>query len=259
MKKVVLTFDDGREDQYTNAVRIMNKYNLKGTIFVTTGFVDGAIQNREDLFPSSGGMAMTIEQVRACISQGHEIGAHSDKHTNRIEDVEMSISKLKEWTKDILPSDYKFGFASPSSDIYEENYSVFAKQIQNVKYIRTSVQVRRNGLFYTFLFMINKIIKNNRLFYVLNKKYVKKKYDGIITSVPIRSDTSLENIKYLIESIDKDDICVLLFHGILTKEENQKKKDCWYYSANKFEELCKYLNEQKYTVCTLEKALTNEK
>ena len=37
-KPVLITFDDGYKDNYTNAYPIMKKYGFKGTIFVVTGF-----------------------------------------------------------------------------------------------------------------------------------------------------------------------------------------------------------------------------
>ena len=38
-RPVLITFDDGYEDNYTNAYPILKKYNLKATIFIVTGFV----------------------------------------------------------------------------------------------------------------------------------------------------------------------------------------------------------------------------
>ena len=38
-KTVVLSFDDGREDTYTNAWPILKQYGLRGTINVVTDFI----------------------------------------------------------------------------------------------------------------------------------------------------------------------------------------------------------------------------
>ena len=39
-KPVLITFDDGYEDNYQNAYPILKKYGFKATIFVITGFLD---------------------------------------------------------------------------------------------------------------------------------------------------------------------------------------------------------------------------
>ncbi|HEX9063290.1 MAG TPA: polysaccharide deacetylase family protein, partial [Clostridia bacterium] len=38
-KPIIITFDDGYEDNYTNAYPILKKYNLKATIFLVPGFI----------------------------------------------------------------------------------------------------------------------------------------------------------------------------------------------------------------------------
>lgn len=255
MKKIVLAFDDGRRDQYSNAIRIMNKYGIKGTIYITTGFVDGTIGDREKLFPSSGGEAMTIEQVRKCIELGYEIGAHSNLHTNAVDDIKESLKKLEEWTSDILPINYKFGFASPSSDIYKDNLEEIKEIWKDVKYIRTSVQIRRNGIWYTMLYIINKLLKSNMLFYILFKNYYSTVEEDIIPSIPVKSDTSIRNLKSFIDRMDDEKICVLLFHSILCRDEKEKMNDSWYYDSEKFEELCKYIKNKGYCTCTLESVI----
>ena len=39
-KPVILTFDDGYEDNYTNLFPLLQKYNVKATIFIITGYVN---------------------------------------------------------------------------------------------------------------------------------------------------------------------------------------------------------------------------
>lgn len=39
-KPIIITFDDGYEDNYTNAYPILKKYKLKATIFVPSSFID---------------------------------------------------------------------------------------------------------------------------------------------------------------------------------------------------------------------------
>jgi len=40
-KAVILTFDDGYRDFYTNAVPLLTKYQMKGVVFIATGLVGG--------------------------------------------------------------------------------------------------------------------------------------------------------------------------------------------------------------------------
>lgn len=63
---VSLTFDDGNDDQQT-AVDLLNQYGMKGTFFITTGFIDN---------PSW----LTRGQLTAIAAAGHEIGGHAVTH-----------------------------------------------------------------------------------------------------------------------------------------------------------------------------------
>lgn len=45
-KTVVLTFDDGYEDNYLNVFPILKKYNFSATVFLSTGFVGGERENK---------------------------------------------------------------------------------------------------------------------------------------------------------------------------------------------------------------------
>ena len=49
MKFIAFTFDDGRSDNYLLAKRIMDKYHFRGTVYVTTGFIDGTWEGQDIL------------------------------------------------------------------------------------------------------------------------------------------------------------------------------------------------------------------
>jgi len=68
-KPIVLTFDDGYRDNYDNAFFLLHKYDMVGTFFLITDFID---QERADY--------MTWPQVRVMVRCGMELGSHSRDH-----------------------------------------------------------------------------------------------------------------------------------------------------------------------------------
>ena len=67
-KSVLITFDDGYEDNYTNAFPILKKYNFKATIFVITGYVDKSKH------------FLTSAQLKEMQSNGIDIESHTNLH-----------------------------------------------------------------------------------------------------------------------------------------------------------------------------------
>lgn len=68
-KSVVITLDDGYEDNYTNAYPILKEFGLKATIFVVTGWVDN-----KDL------PYLTSAQLKELDKNGIDIEAHTANH-----------------------------------------------------------------------------------------------------------------------------------------------------------------------------------
>ena len=66
-RPVIITFDDGYEDNYLTALPIMEKYNMKATIFVIAGQVGQPEY-------------MTWQQLKAAQARGIEIGSHTFSH-----------------------------------------------------------------------------------------------------------------------------------------------------------------------------------
>lgn len=67
-RPVLITFDDGYVDNYTNAYPILKKYNLKATIFIVTGFVS----KREGY--------LTWDQLREMEKNGITAQSHTVTH-----------------------------------------------------------------------------------------------------------------------------------------------------------------------------------
>lgn len=259
MKKIVLAFDDGRKDQYTNAYRILKDNGLVGSIFITTGFVDGTLKT-DDIFLSAEEGPVNIDEIREMITGGFEIGIHADKHTNEPADIFESKNKLLEWCSDVLDTGYKFGFASPSSNICEDNISSLDCIKDEILYIRSGTQVRRNGIFYSVLYIINTFLHSNVLFYLLNKREIntQNQETPYIKSVTIKSNTKLRNIKYFIKKVPDDSLVVLLFHSIKTSEYHGYY-DTWCFDSKKLESLCQYIKgSDELSVLTLRQVLEGE-
>ena len=75
---VVITFDDGYEDNYSIVFPLLEKYKSHATIFVVTSFIDGKIE----LINDPCFRALSWEQVREMDrSDVVDIGSHTDTHT----------------------------------------------------------------------------------------------------------------------------------------------------------------------------------
>jgi peptidoglycan/xylan/chitin deacetylase (PgdA/CDA1 family) len=68
-KPVILTFDDGYEDNFTNAFPLLQKYNMVGHFFIISDFVN---QERSGY--------MTWTQIEEMAAAGQQFGSHSRDH-----------------------------------------------------------------------------------------------------------------------------------------------------------------------------------
>lgn len=68
-KPILITFDDGYEDNYTNALPILKKYNFTATVFMVSSFVNG------------NGF-LSADQLKELQSAGWTIGGHTVNHTD---------------------------------------------------------------------------------------------------------------------------------------------------------------------------------
>lgn len=132
--EVEFTFDDGGCSFYTLAASILEKYNLKGTFFISTSYLD------TPLF-------LTMEQLQLLVKCGHRIGSHSHTHpalTNLsneeiAEEWDTSLRILKKYAiSDIIAS-------VPNGD---GNEVVFQKALNaGIKELYTSVPTTKTDNF----------------------------------------------------------------------------------------------------------------
>ncbi len=79
LKKVVLTFDDGYQDFFTDALPVLSERNATATVFLVTDMLGGRAS-----WNGSGGHArlMTEDEVRAIKARGISFGSHTGTHAN---------------------------------------------------------------------------------------------------------------------------------------------------------------------------------
>src|SRR5436853_2185524 len=78
-RPVVVTFDDGFADFFTDALPVLKRYNFVATLYITTAFVGGTSswlwREKEATRPM-----LTWDQIVEINAQGIECGGHSHTH-----------------------------------------------------------------------------------------------------------------------------------------------------------------------------------
>lgn len=168
MKYISITFDDGRSDNYTIAKQIMDKYNLKGTVYITTGFIDNTWEDSDIL--ESPTRPLNIDEIKKMKNCGWEIGLHGDKHKTEVEDTKNSLNKLKEWGID----NNKWGMSIPNSSTSEEEVKeIFEKNFNNkIVYIRRGRNCNTKSIKYKILFILYSIFKFKWAYRLFNKENI---------------------------------------------------------------------------------------
>lgn len=129
-KPVILTFDDGYEDNYTNLLPLLKKYNARAVIYV---LADRSVKNNSwDMYKGEPeAPLMNDEQLLECHKSGLvEIGSHgmSHRHLPLLNEsgAAQEISGSKQKLESII-SDEVVSFAYPYGD-YGERETEMVKQ-----------------------------------------------------------------------------------------------------------------------------------
>jgi peptidoglycan/xylan/chitin deacetylase (PgdA/CDA1 family) len=117
-RAVVLTFDDGFEDFYRQALPLLDRYGFTATLYVTTGWVQDAGPLPAGHRP---GRMLCWSQVAEAAAAGIEIGAHSRLHPQLDqlprkqlrEELRVSKAQLEDRLGRPVPGlAYPFGYSS---------------------------------------------------------------------------------------------------------------------------------------------------
>ncbi|MFN3134542.1 MAG: polysaccharide deacetylase family protein [Candidatus Kryptonium sp.] len=124
-KTVILTFDDGYEDNYTIAFPILRKYNFKAVIFLVPGLKENLWDKDKTLEPRL--KLLSEEQILEMSRYGFEFGSHSLTHPclTKIgkEEAVEEIFKSKEKLERLLRRKV-ISFAYPYGKLNEEVKSI---------------------------------------------------------------------------------------------------------------------------------------
>ena len=138
-KTVALTFDDGFEDNYTQAFPLMKKYGAKGTLYLVINRHNNDWSTKKKAHHNSGELVkepkLSDEQVKEMFESGvFEIGGHTINHVNLANtDKETKITEMadsKQQLETLLNTQvssfaYPFGIYSNDDTIIaaEQGYS----------------------------------------------------------------------------------------------------------------------------------------
>jgi peptidoglycan/xylan/chitin deacetylase (PgdA/CDA1 family) len=120
-RPVVLTFDDGFADFYTNALPILTRYGFAATLYIATGFVGNTSRWLHPLGEGQRPM-LTWGQIAEISASGVECGAHSSTHPEldtlspgaaRKEIIASKMILEQHLGRPVSTFAYPYGFYSP--------------------------------------------------------------------------------------------------------------------------------------------------
>lgn len=242
MKYVSFTFDDGRRDNFTYAYPVMKKYGIAGTLFCTTGYIDGTWQKDESWL--SAGEAIRIDELKELQQNGWELALHGDKHTTEVEDLKCASHKMAQWGFRNRP----IGFSMPNSNIAKEKLDAVIDRYlgSELLYIRAGRQINTKSFsaralyaLYTYGHLQWAYNKFNNVNLTDLSRINKKQ----IYSVVVRCKDDPEMLARFIEQIPDNTCAVLMLHSILPEDSKHYGTDPWNWSVARFEEFCKEIKK----------------
>ena len=196
-KSVMITFDDGHATDYTIALPILKKYNLKATFFITTDFIgqEGYLNPR---------------QIKVLAGSGMSVHSHAKTHSflDELSDdqIKIELDESKKTIENILGKPVQY--ISMPGGRYNERVIEIARQLNYtalfcsnpyyfkkmddinivgrcmIKYVHTEsnfhkvirsrrVEQKKAQLFYYIKYLLKKGL-GKRFYYLLWKFHVKK-------------------------------------------------------------------------------------
>lgn len=244
MKFIAFTFDDGRSDNYLSAKRIMDNYHFRGTLYVTTGFIDGTWEGGKDILQSPT-RPLTVEEIKELHSSGWEIGLHGDKHKTQKDDMKTALDKLRLWGI----ANRNWGISVPNSSASEAEInslseSEYGKEIAYIRRGRKCDTAKLKNKMLYVLYSVLKLKSAYRRFNADNAFLYKDRNTSNIPSVVVKSDDRADLIIDFIKTLPDNSVVVLMLHSILPPPQPfYVRKNPWCWDEKNFETLCSELKK----------------
>ncbi len=145
-KYVVITFDDGFRDFFTNGLPILKKYNFNATVFLPTGFI------RNERLSFNNKECMTWDEVRQLSREGIIFGSHTISHpqlnnlsTKEIEnEIKLSKNKIEDETG-ITVESFSYPFAFPEEKEFGITVRTLLKKCGYTNGVTTRIGTANKG------------------------------------------------------------------------------------------------------------------
>ncbi|MBW6410036.1 polysaccharide deacetylase family protein [Clostridium weizhouense] len=177
-KSIGLTFDINwaEKDNLQSILKILDKYNVKGTFFIMGGWVNYSSEN--------------VEKLKSIKEGGHEIGSHSYKHPNFSKISESRIEEELKKTDEIIekyigekPKLFRF----PSGDYNKQSL----KKVKSLGYIPIqwnvdSVDWKELGQEVEYKRVMKGVTPGSILLFHNNAKYTPANLERIINELKVQ-------------------------------------------------------------------------
>ena len=179
-KKFVITFDDGYEDVYKNALPILKKYNFQAICFFVTNYIgktnlwDSKLDNYQEM------KLMNKEQIYNWAQSGMLIGSHTNDHLD---------------LKSISDNEKHYQISSPLK-YFKENFDIDIKYFSYPfgSYDLKSLEISQNFYKYSFTTKRSRFNSDLHTRNAIPRVPVNKK-DNLFKFF-IKTHTFYEDIKY---------------------------------------------------------------
>jgi len=181
-KVIVITFDDGYEDNYLNAFPILKKYNAKATIYLVVDRHNREWSSKKKAHHNSGELKneskLKDEQIKEMLKSGLiEIGSHTITHPNLLKLYYNSSKEEIEKSKEILEKTFNIecvSFCYPFGLFKNEDVDI----VKNAGYLSaTTTNKGISDIKKEDLFLLKRIAisgKDNKLDFILKIRSAKK-------------------------------------------------------------------------------------